>query len=88
MGPVRYVAILFADAMIKGKPIHVFNYGNMSRDLTSIDDNVIRVLYKPATPDANFDALCPDPTTSAAPYRVFNISNGNPTLLMGLYRGA
>jgi len=81
---------LFADAMLKNKPIDVFNDGNMARDFTFIDDiveGVIRVLDKPATPDAKFDALRPDPATSTAPYRVFNIGNGNPTPLMD-YIGA
>ena len=81
---------LFADAMLKNKPIDVFNDGNMVRDFTFIDDiveGVIRVLDKPATPDVKFDALHPDPATSNAPYRVFNIGNGNPTPLMD-YIGA
>ncbi len=81
---------LFADAMIKGKPIDLFNDGNMVRDFTYIDDiveGVIRVVDKPATPDMNFDALRPDPATSTAPYRVFNIGNGSPTPLMD-YIGA
>ncbi|MDB2531604.1 NAD-dependent epimerase [Alphaproteobacteria bacterium] len=81
---------LFADAMLKNKPIDVFNDGNMVRDFTFIDDiveGVIRVLDKPATPDAKFDALRPDPATSTAPYCVFNIGNGNPTPLMD-YIGA
>ena len=81
---------LFADAMLKNKPIDVFNDGNMVRDFTFIDDiveGVIRVLDKPATPDVKFDALRPDPATSTAPYRVFNIGNGNPTPLMD-YIGA
>jgi UDP-glucuronate 4-epimerase len=81
---------LFADAMLKNKPIDVFNDGSMVRDFTFIDDiveGVIRVLDKPATPEAMFDALCPDPATSTAPYRVFNIGNGNPTSLMD-YIGA
>ena len=76
---------LFADAILKGKPINVFNEGNMVRDFTYIDDiteGVVCVLDKPATPDVNFDALRPDPATSNAPYRVFNIGNGNPTPLM------
>jgi len=62
----------------------------MVRDFTFIDDiveGVIRVLDKPATPDVKFDALHPDPATSNAPYRVFNIGNGNPTPLMD-YIGA
>ncbi|XDZ63113.1 NAD-dependent epimerase [Alphaproteobacteria bacterium LSUCC0396] len=81
---------LFANAMLKGDLIDVFNDGNMVRDFTFIDDiveGVIRVLDKPATPDAKFDALRPDPATSTAPYRVFNIGNGNPTPLMD-YIGA
>jgi UDP-glucuronate 4-epimerase len=81
---------LFADAMLNNKPIDVFNDGNMVRDFTFVDDiveGVIRVLDKPATPDAKFDFLRPDPATSTAPYRVFNIGNGNPTPLMD-YIGA
>jgi len=81
---------LFADAMLKNNPIDVFNDGNMVRDFTFIDDiveGVIRVLDKPATLDAKFDASRPDPATSTAPYRVFNIGNGNPTALMD-YIGA
>ena len=71
-------------------PIDVFNNGHMARDFTYIDDiveGVIRVLDKPATPNVKFDALHPDPATSNAPYRVFNIGNGNPTPLMD-YIGA
>ena len=81
---------LFADAMLKGKPIDVFNGGNMVRDFTFIDDvveGVIRVVEKPATPDERFNASRPDPATSNAPYRVFNIGNGTPTQLMD-YIGA
>ena len=81
---------LFADAMIRGEPINVFNDGNMARDFTYIDDiveGVIRVLNKPAKPDKDFNAIRPDPATSTAPYRVFNIGNGNPTPLMD-YIGA
>ncbi|MDA9010032.1 NAD-dependent epimerase [bacterium] len=76
---------LFANAMLKGNPIDVFNDGKMFRDVTFIDDiveAVIRVLDKPATPNVNFDALHPDPATSNAPHRVFNIGNGHPTPLM------
>jgi UDP-glucuronate 4-epimerase len=81
---------LFANAMMKGDPIDVFNDGKMVRDFTFIDDiveGVIRVLDKPATPDVKFNALHSDPATSNAPYRVFNIGNGNPTPLMD-YIGA
>ena len=81
---------LFANAILKGNPIDVFNGGKMVRDFTFIDDiveGVIRVLDKPATPDLKFDAFCPDPATSNTSYRIFNIGNGNPTPLMD-YIGA
>ena len=76
---------LFADAIINEKPIKVFNYGDMMRDFTYIDDiveGVIRVLDKPATPDSHFDAGKPNPSSSHAPYRVFNIGNNQPEKLM------
>ena len=76
---------LFTKAILKGEAIPVFNKGQMVRDFTYIDDiveGVIRVMDKPATPNADFDASFPDPATSAAPYRVFNIGNGRPVPLM------
>jgi UDP-glucuronate 4-epimerase len=76
---------LFTRAILEGRPIDVFNDGKMVRDFTYIDDiveGVIRVLDKPATPSATFDAASPDPATSNAPYRVFNIGNNQPTQLM------
>jgi UDP-glucuronate 4-epimerase len=78
---------LFTRAMIEGRPIQVFNHGQMVRDFTYVDDiveSLIRVLDKPATPDPGFDAglPVPDPATSWAPHRVFNIGNSNPTPLM------
>ncbi|MGZ8261655.1 MAG: NAD-dependent epimerase [Methylotenera sp.] len=76
---------LFADAILNEKPIKVFNYGDMMRDFTYIDDiveGVIRVLDKPATPDSSFDADKPNPSSSHAPYRVFNIGNNQPEKLM------
>jgi len=76
---------LFTKAILKGEAIPVFNKGQMVRDFTYIDDiveGVIRVMDKPATPNADFDASLPDPATSAAPYRVFNIGNGRPVPLM------
>lgn len=82
--------ILFASAMTKGKEIDIFNNGNMLRDFTYIDDiveGVIRVLDKPATTNPTYNASMPDPATAAAPYRVFNIGNGDPTPLM-TYIGA
>ena len=81
---------LFTKAILKGEAIPVFNRGEMVRDFTYIDDiveGVIRVMDKPATPNADFDASLPDPATSAAPYCIFNIGNGNPVPLMN-YIGA
>jgi UDP-glucuronate 4-epimerase len=76
---------LFTKAMLEGRPIQVFNHGRMVRDFTYVDDiieSLIRVLDKPAQPDPHFDPAHPDPATSWAPHRVFNIGNSNPTPLM------
>jgi UDP-glucuronate 4-epimerase len=76
---------LFTRAMLAGEPIDVFNEGRMVRDFTYIDDiveSLLRVLDKPATPDPGFDAAQPDPATSWAPHRLFNIGNSHPTPLM------
>ena len=76
---------LFTKAILEGKPIDVFNHGNMVRDFTFIDDiveGVIRVLDRAASPSPEFDARMPDPATSNAPYRVFNIGNHQPVPLM------
>jgi UDP-glucuronate 4-epimerase len=80
----------FADAMRAGQPIDVYNHGRMIRDFTYIDDvaeGVIRVLDKPATANPDYDPLRPDAATAAAPFRLFNIGNGQPTPLMD-YIGA
>ena len=76
---------LFAKAILEGRAIDVFNHGRMQRDFTYIDDiaeGIVRVLDKPATPAAAFDAARPDPAISNAPYRVFNIGNHQPVELM------
>ena len=76
---------LFTKAMLEGRPIQVFNNGQMTRDFTYVDDiieSLIRLLDKPAAPDPAFDPANPDPATSWAPHRVFNIGNSNPTPLM------
>ena len=76
---------LFTKAILKGEAIPVFNNGQMVRDFTYIDDiaeGVIRVMDKPATPYADYDPNVPDPATSRAPYRIFNIGNGSPVPLM------
>lgn len=77
--------MLFADRISRGEPIDVFNYGNHSRDFTYIDDiveGVIRTLDHIALPDAGYDAMHPNPGTSSAPYRVYNIGNDQPVQLL------
>ena len=76
---------LFAEAMLAGRPIRLFNGGDMRRDFTYIDDiveGVLRVLDKPATPDPRHDPLRPDPSTSRAPWRLFNIGHSEPVRLL------
>jgi UDP-glucuronate 4-epimerase len=70
--------MLFAKAIMEGRPIDVFNHGDMTRDFTYVDDIVegtIRVLDRPATPDPAFDAMRPAADTSHAPWRIYNIGN-------------
>ena len=77
--------MLFARAILAGEPIKVFNNGKMQRDFTYIDDiveGVLRCCDKPATANPGFDPLHPDPATAAAPHRVFNIGNSQPTELL------
>lgn len=76
---------LFARAILEGRPIDVFNHGRMQRDFTYIDDiveGVVRVLERPATADPLFVRDDPDPATSWAPWRVYNIGNHQPVELM------
>jgi UDP-glucuronate 4-epimerase len=76
---------LFTRAIAQGECIQVFNHGNMQRDFTYIDDAVeavLRVADKPAQANAGFDTAHPDPATSSAPYRVFNIGNSQPMNLL------
>jgi len=77
--------MLFTKAILANEPIQVFNHGDMMRDFTYIDDVIASVnetLFKTATPNINFDAKHPDPATSHAPYRIFNIGNSEPVPLM------
>ena len=77
--------MIFANSILNSKPIKVFNYGNMQRDFTFIDDiveGIIRCCYKKATSNINFDSLNPDPSTAASPHRIFNIGNSNPINLL------
>ena len=74
----------FTRNIIEGKPIDVFNHGNHRRDFTYIDDiveGVIRTMDNPATPNQSWDAANPDPGTSRAPYRIYNIGNQQPVEL-------
>lgn len=76
---------LFTKAILEGRPIDVFNHGRMRRDFTYVDDIVegmIRVLDRVARPDPAFDSLTPDPATSSAPARIYNIGNHEPVELM------
>lgn len=77
--------MLFANAILQGRPIDVFNHGRMSRDFTYIDDiteGVVRVAAGPPAPDPAYDPARPEPGRSHAPYRVYNIGNNQPVELM------
>ena len=76
---------LFTKAILDKKPIKVFNMGDMIRDFTFIDDiieSMFRLLDKEPLPNINFDKLNPTPSTSWAPFRIFNIGNSKPTPLL------
>jgi UDP-glucuronate 4-epimerase len=80
---------LFTKAILEGKPIQIFNHGQMQRDFTYVDDiveGVIRVLDRVPTGDASWSSDAPDPASSRAPYRVYNIGNNAPVELMHLVR--
>lgn len=76
---------LFTRAILEDRPIDVFNFGKMRRDFTYIDDiveSMVRLLPKPPTGDPSWNAEHPDPSTSYAPYRLFNIGNNQPVELL------
>ena len=76
---------LFAHAISEGKPIKVFNNGEMVRDFTYIDDIISGVLLAidhPATPNPMWNSEDPDPASSSAPYRIYNLGNAHPVQLM------
>ena len=78
---------LFTRKILAGEPIDVFNNGNHSRDFTYIDDiveGVVRTLAVTPTADPDWNSSAPDPATSAAPYRLYNIGNNKPVELMHL----
>ena len=76
---------LFTKAILEGRPIDVFNHGKMQRDFTYIDDiveGVVRVTDRIPEPNSTWSGDRPDPGTSYAPYRIYNIGNNNPVELM------
>ncbi|MDE5831535.1 MAG: NAD-dependent epimerase [Desulfovibrio sp.] len=80
---------LFTKATLAGEPLKVFNNGELRRDFTYIDDiveGVIRILNIPATPNPEFDAAAPDPATSSAPWRIYNIGNSDTVAIKDFIR--
>ena len=78
---------LFTRAILAGEPIDVFNNGQMQRDFTYIDDiveGVLRTVDRPAEPNPDWTGAAPDPATSSAPWRVYNIGNHSPVPLLEL----
>ena len=78
-------AFKFTEAILAGRPIDVYNHGQLQRDFTYIDDiveGIIRTMERVPTPDAAWDPMNPDPSSSSAPYRVYNIGNHEPVGLM------
>jgi UDP-glucuronate 4-epimerase len=76
---------IFTKAIMEGKPINIYNNGNMRRDFTYIDDiveSISRLIPKPAIPNEQWNGHAPDPATSFAPYRIFNIGNNQPVELL------
>jgi UDP-glucuronate 4-epimerase len=76
---------IFTKAILEGEPINVYNHGKMSRDFTYIDDiveSIARLIEKPPTPNPNWDPKAPDPASSFAPYRIYNIGNNQPVPLV------
>ncbi|MBI5100927.1 MAG: NAD-dependent epimerase [Nitrospirae bacterium] len=76
---------LFTKAILEGRPIDVFNHGQMQRDFTYIDDiteGVVRVMDRVPAPDPDWSAASPDAASSTAPYRLYNIGNNKPVHLV------
>lgn len=76
---------IFTKAIIEGRPIDLFNYGRMKRDFTYIDDiveGIVRLVPRPPSANPNWNPTTPDPASSSAPYRVYNIGNHSPVELL------
>lgn len=77
--------ILFASAIMQGTPINVFNNGDLARDFTYVDDivsGILRVIERPPAANPSWNAAAPDPGSSRAPYKIYNIGNGAPVRLL------
>jgi UDP-glucuronate 4-epimerase len=77
---------LFTKAILENKPIDVYNYGKMKRDFTYVDDiveGIVRIMPLSPKPNADWKSDLPDPSSSFAPYKIYNIGNNNPEELMG-----
>lgn len=75
----------FTKAIVNNEPIDVYNHGNMMRDFTYVDDiveSISRLVEKPAQPNSEWSGNNPDPSSSYAPYKIFNIGNNSPVRLM------
>jgi UDP-glucuronate 4-epimerase len=80
---------IFAKAIAAGEPIRLFNYGNMRRDFTYVDDvveSIARLVDRAPAGDPNYSGDAPDPGSSSAPWRVYNIGNNNPVELLEVVR--
>jgi UDP-glucuronate 4-epimerase len=78
---------LFTKAMLENRPIDIYNFGNMERDFTYIDDiieGLIRVMKRIPDPNPQWSGEKPDPATSVAPFKLYNIGNNNPVKLLNL----
>jgi UDP-glucuronate 4-epimerase len=80
---------IFASAILAGQPIKLFNHGNMRRDFTYVDDvveSIERLIERAPQGDPNWSGDVPDPGSSTAPWRVYNIGNNNPVELLEVVR--
>jgi UDP-glucuronate 4-epimerase len=80
---------IFTEAIMAGRPIKLFNHGNMRRDFTYIDDVVevvVRMVERAPAADPSWSSEAPDPGSSAAPWRIYNIGNNNPVELLEVVR--
>jgi UDP-glucuronate 4-epimerase len=76
---------IFTKAILEGKPIDIYNYGKMKRDFTYVDDiveGIVRLVPTVPSPDSSWSGFAPDPASSFAPYRIYNIGNNQPIELL------